>query len=379
MAIRFCCRGCGKAYTVKDEMAGKRAKCRKCGITLIVPAPDTDDLSAMPQQEAASVEDTGEEVVQPEKPKRKPKASPPPVVVSLPHQEPAPAQPLRDPLEPSRAAEQAGRWAGRAFIAFGLLFASVIAMWIETAIARKFAAPGPSGQVRFPEWAIQVLGLLKIAGMLCGVAWIGLSLVAFVFGVLGLRSVRRSGWRRYGLVSSVCGIAAGLLPVAVALLALPAYARSREKGRRVMCMSNLNQIGRACIIYQEDYGDFFPYDARGPLYSLSLLYPRYAPDPKLFVCPSAKDDKTGRFPDGTSLAGYPCSYGYDHLIHYRDATPSTAVLADMPGNHKGGYNVLYFYGRVEWASTAYASDNPEDNIFAGEPGWGADTDAHIRQ
>lgn len=46
MAISFKCGGCAKAYTVKDELAGKRAQCKVCGqvmkIPLIAPAHEPD-------------------------------------------------------------------------------------------------------------------------------------------------------------------------------------------------------------------------------------------------------------------------------------------------------------------------------------------------
>lgn len=37
MAISFKCGGCAKQYTVKDELAGKRAQCKKCGTVMQIP------------------------------------------------------------------------------------------------------------------------------------------------------------------------------------------------------------------------------------------------------------------------------------------------------------------------------------------------------
>ena len=39
MAISFTCEGCGKQYTVKDELAGKKAQCKKCNAVMKVPVP----------------------------------------------------------------------------------------------------------------------------------------------------------------------------------------------------------------------------------------------------------------------------------------------------------------------------------------------------
>jgi len=36
--INFACSGCGKTFSVKDEFAGRKTKCSKCGVSLRVPA-----------------------------------------------------------------------------------------------------------------------------------------------------------------------------------------------------------------------------------------------------------------------------------------------------------------------------------------------------
>ena len=52
MAISVQCGECGARYNVNESMAGKRAKCKKCGATMSIPAPaddlaGDDDLSAL--------------------------------------------------------------------------------------------------------------------------------------------------------------------------------------------------------------------------------------------------------------------------------------------------------------------------------------------
>jgi len=74
-----------------------------------------------------------------------------------------------------------------------------------------------------------------------------------------------------------------------------------------------------------------------------------------------------------------CCYGYDNETYFRDIGAGQAIAADMPGNHENGHNVAYFSGMIRWRDTNYASNDATDNIFAPEPDWGADADAHIRQ
>ncbi len=49
--IEFVCAGCGKAYSVRDDFAGRRAKCKACGADILVPQGST-----MP---AATAQDDG--------------------------------------------------------------------------------------------------------------------------------------------------------------------------------------------------------------------------------------------------------------------------------------------------------------------------------
>jgi len=124
------------------------------------------------------------------------------------------------------------------------------------------------------------------------------------------------------VVIAIIAILAGLL--------LPALARAREESRRKSCSSNLSQIVKACVNYQEPNGDFFPafqqqtytdaplgpmlgmghtygypnniviawwnpMSVQGsdgnfqPMPSLACLYPAYVDNVKVFGCPSTSD------------------------------------------------------------------------------------------
>jgi prepilin-type N-terminal cleavage/methylation domain-containing protein/prepilin-type processing-associated H-X9-DG protein len=177
------------------------------------------------------------------------------------------------------------------------------------------------------------------------------------------------------VVIAIIAILAGLL--------LPALARAREESRRKSCDSNLTQIVKACITYQEPNGDFFPafeqvmsgsntaiagntQGADGtfqPMPSLAVLYPAYIDNVKVFGCPSTPDhpqiafeyyngarhtcfgfltdpDETGTIQNATDPASYTgqevglgtkCSYYYDELQNFRDVGPGQAIACDADG------------------------------------------------
>jgi prepilin-type N-terminal cleavage/methylation domain-containing protein/prepilin-type processing-associated H-X9-DG protein len=189
------------------------------------------------------------------------------------------------------------------------------------------------------------------------------------------------------VVIAIIAILAGLL--------LPALARAREESRRKACDSNLTQVVKACITYQEPNGDFFPafqqavwtadgtgaintnlpglgtYNTFGqgadgtfqPMPSLAVLYPAYIDNVKVFACPSTPDKPQiafryyngrrhtcfGFMPDpgevgsitntsdpasfsGGEVGGSnKCSYYYDELTNFRDVGPGTAIASDADG------------------------------------------------
>ncbi len=205
----------------------------------------------------------------------------------------------------------------------------------------------------------------------------------------GLTSIDR-------LIIILAGILA--LIILVALL-LPALARSREDARLIACSRNLKTIGKALSAYRNDNSGYLPF-SWGPAdsapkafnnaaaSSLGLLYPKYLKTAAPFHCPSIEDEPAF-VPNGEganqtwTLTG--SSYVYDPRVSSL-AVRTTAIMSDfalyIPGadsiypNHASGQNVLYADGRVEWTDSDFASNNPNDNIFAQDP-WDADTDTFL--
>ncbi len=78
------------------------------------------------------------------------------------------------------------------------------------------------------------------------------------------------------VVIAIIGILASLL--------LPTLSATRERARQAVCINNLKQFINGVQIYMNDYGDYPPW--------LSILYDKYIPTLKTFVCPS--DSNQGR-------------------------------------------------------------------------------------
>jgi len=177
------------------------------------------------------------------------------------------------------------------------------------------------------------------------------------------------------VVIAIIAILAGML--------LPALARAREEGRRAVCKSNLEQIGRANASYQLNYRDYMPFlelygstNYDNPINSggaiptshwatdsLAMLYPEFTVgSKKIFGCPSTENvpdiwyssekwwngsafvDAQGRkrawFGTSSNRAGSgggwttwadpkASSYGYDDIIHVSRAGTGHAIVADM--------------------------------------------------
>jgi prepilin-type N-terminal cleavage/methylation domain-containing protein/prepilin-type processing-associated H-X9-DG protein len=78
--------------------------------------------------------------------------------------------------------------------------------------------------------------------------------------ILGAKSMQRTYISRqysggFTLIELLVVIA--IIGILAALL-FPALARVRERGRQVVCLNNLHQIGLACKMYRNDHDGFFP-------------------------------------------------------------------------------------------------------------------------
>lgn len=198
----------------------------------------------------------------------------------------------------------------------------------------------------------------------------------------------------------------------LAALLLPALAKAKERGKRVVCLANLKQIGEAALVYASDYGDYVPPAGRN-LYpvqidstdpSFAVWKQLQAPidqtnGPSVWDCP----DRPG-FPKwaGTQVViGYQYYGGITNWYNTIDSGPSASpvkttlskpgwcLAADLlaqplpglwnyPGTdndttpsgwsylpaHRGsgmfpiGGNEVFIDGHAEWLKTGHTSSTP---------------------
>lgn len=79
MPIDVICDGCDKRFRLKDELAGKRFKCKGCGKVLTATPAGTDRPSKAPPKSAASPRQSESSASAPRPPKRRPKPRPAPI------------------------------------------------------------------------------------------------------------------------------------------------------------------------------------------------------------------------------------------------------------------------------------------------------------
>lgn len=164
---------------------------------------------------------------------------------------------------------------------------------------------------------------------------------------LTVYSVSRKETEGYATVART-NLSAAQLQVAAPMLIysgtlLPALNQSREKARRINCISNVKQIMLGMTLYAGDHDKQFPADS-GAAGLNALVKDDYLTDFTCYVCPSSTDDK-----GSGNLAEDTCSYIYLGGINLAEeqAPSRLPVVFDKPGNHNNAVNVGFADGHVE--------------------------------
>jgi prepilin-type processing-associated H-X9-DG protein len=209
-------------------------------------------------------------------------------------------------------------------------------------------AAAPAGVAKTSGLAIAsfVLGILSFCTF-CITA-----IPAIILGIVALAKIGKSGGRLKGNAFAVAGIVvpivAGVFVLPLALgITLPALARARQAAFRTVCATNLSGLGKAMMIYANDYDNKFPTSSKW----CDLLIEHAAVDRRSFQCRGATEG--------------PCNYAMnENVTNLGPSALSDVVLLfeTDPGwnqvggaesltteNHQDdGCNVLFVDGHVEF-------------------------------
>jgi len=188
----------------------------------------------------------------------------------------------------------------------------------------------------------------------------------------------------------------------LAAMLLPALSKAREKARAALCMSNLKQIGLACMFYMEDYDGYAIHDGLSAYGGGSDVYMRTLwpylnfkstnarPQAPVFDCPTLLGTGNLKLWYATDYGvNYTLCYNYGPLKSSRIKRPALTMMAsdNLAGRHNGlptyftaaaadkniyvhnsGANYLFCDAHVEWKSKL---NTPAATINIGGTNWNA--------
>ena len=194
-----------------------------------------------------------------------------------------------------------------------------------------------------------------VLGMLGFCTFFITAIPAVILGIIGLVKIGKSGGKLKGNGFAIAGIVvptvSGLfvLPLMLGIM-MPALARTRQIAFRMVCGTNMSALGKAMLIYSNDYDDI-----PTPSKWCDLLIEHTEVRPSMLRCEGATEG--------------PCNYAMNKNIEKLDAgraTPDMVLLFEThPGwnqsggpeilttdNHRGdGCNVLFMDSHVEFVKT----------------------------
>jgi len=217
----------------------------------------------------------------------------------------------------------------------------------------------PSTSTTQPQQAQQAkTSGLAITSLVLGILSLFTCLVtaipAIIFGIVALVKIGKGQRQLKGNGLAIAGICVPVvaIPLVALMMAitLPALARTRTIAQRMVCATNLSGLGKAMLIYANDYNDMFPTPSKW----CDLLIQYQEVTKQTLTCPSAPKET--------------CSYAMNNDVEKlgTNAPPDMVLLFESsPGwnqsggpeiltteNHQGeGCNILFVDNHVEFVKT----------------------------
>ena len=195
--------------------------------------------------------------------------------------------------------------------------------WVLTGISTT--APAPNAKTSGLAIAALVLGILSFCTFFIT------AIPAIILGIVGLVKISKSAGRLKGNGFAIAGIVVPAVSVLFVLplmmgIMMPALARTRQIAFRMVCATNMSGLGKAMLIYSNDYDDKLPTASKW----CDLLIEHVEVTPLSFRCKGA--------PEG------PCNYAMNKNVEKLGirSPPDMVVLFEThPGwNQSGGPEIL---------------------------------------
>jgi len=185
--------------------------------------------------------------------------------------------------------------------------------WVLT----EASVTGENRNVRTSTMAIASL----ILGILSIVSFAITAIPAALLGIISRLKIEKSGGRLVGEGFAIVGIAVSVVIFFVAGVSMPALARARQFSFRMVCGRNLSGLGKAMLIYANDYEDELPRaGGRSSTWSARIANWRA---PNRFAAYGLNANRTG--------GRVTVSSSFYLLVKYTDVAPKTFVCPGDPG------------------------------------------------
>lgn len=241
-----------------------------------------------------------------------------------------------------------------------LLLVSAVVVWfaggtVSLWLGARYVAKIPGASVKrsyFANLAVGVIGIL-LAIVLNAVTLLAGSIGAILGWAAGIvilwiiiQTIFRCTISRAAL-AWLPTIPAGIGTIVLIILGMAPYLKA-VMGRD-FCGAHLHGIGRAILVYAEQYDGVFPENLeylvreeeskRKQKSKSKANYPQWSIPPVALKCPAAVANNTSTGKD------------YFYLPPKKDASAETIIACDYRHNHLGeGRNVLFKDGKVRWYS-----------------------------